>query len=490
LPSQLKTFINKQKSSEIAPLTSGPLFQGDRQMPASVSSDQTMPNTRGQSQGAPMLTGNYEQDAKAFSDYWLKGLAHLDALPGRAKRSAAEHAEVADLLSQARASRGAFLHAHASRLYREMTDDLQSFRRVEELAVQAADRVPGLCPTPARVATEAALVQAEKDGHEIDQGILFNYILGDETCGRHLCHAMLLPRKEALDRLEELKRRGRVDLAHASVERKGKASIVLMKNSRHLNAEDETTLKDVETAVDLAILDPETSICVLRGDVIEGGKYDGKRVFCTGINLTHIYYGRISFMWYLVRDLGFINKIYRGMAKPDILPDEIYGDTTEKPWITAVEKFAIGGGCQYLLVTDYNIAASDAYMTLPARKEGIIPGVANMRLPRFVGDRIARQAIMSERRIECDSDAGRMICDLIVEPDQMDQAIDDVILRLTNSGAVNASSNRKAFRVTQEPLDMFRKYMAVYSREQAYCHFSPALISNLERFWNAQQRKL
>jgi thioesterase DpgC len=30
--------------------------------------------------------------------------------------------------------------------------------------------------------------------------------------------------------------------------------------------------------------------------------------------------------------------------------------------------------------------------------------------------------------------------------------------------------------------------MAVYSREQAYCHFSPALIANLERNWNAQSR--
>lgn len=456
-------------------------------MPASQSSEQ---NISHRSPGAPKLTGDYGRDVQAFSAFWLKGLARIDALPGRAKRSAAEQAEVAASLLEARASRGTFLHAHAGRLYREMTDDLRSFRRVEALAVLAAEQIPGLCPTPARVAAESGLVQAEKDGHEIDQGILFNYILGDETCGRHLCHAMLLPRKEALDHLEELKRRGRVDLAHASVERKGKASIVLMKNSRHLNAEDDTTVKDVETAVDLALLDPETSICVLRGDVIEGGKYDGKRVFCTGINLTHIYYGRISFMWYLVRDLGFINKIYRGMAKPDVSPDEIYGETNEKPWVTAVEKFAIGGGCQYLLVTDYNIAASDAYMTLPARKEGIIPGVANMRLPRFVGDRIARQAVMSERRIDCDSEAGRMICDRIVAPDQIDQAIDEAIFALTNSGAVNASSNRKAFRVTQEPLDMFRSYMAVYSREQAYCHFSPALISNLERFWNAQQRKL
>jgi thioesterase DpgC len=32
--------------------------------------------------------------------------------------------------------------------------------------------------------------------------------------------------------------------------------------------------------------------------------------------------------------------------------------------------------------------------------------------------------------------------------------------------------------------------MSVYAREQAYCHFSPALISNLERNWDASNRKM
>ena len=40
-----------------------------------------------------------------------------------------------------------------------------------------------------------------------------------------------------------------------------------------------------------------------------------------------------------------------------------------------------------------------------------------------------------------------------------------------------------------EPLEMFRQYFAVYAREQAYCHFSPALIANLEKYWNAASRK-
>jgi thioesterase DpgC len=53
---------------------------------------------------------------------------------------------------------------------------------------------------------------------------------------------------------------------------------------------------------------------------------------------------------------------------------------------------------------------------------------------------------------------------------------------------VSAVGNRRAVRIGQEPLDLFRRYMAVYTREQAYCHFSPALIGNLERHWNAHQR--
>ena len=113
-----------------------------------------------------------------------------------------------------------------------------------------------------------------------------------------------------------------------------------------------------------------------------------------------------------------------------------------------------------------------------------------MRLPRAVGDRIARQAIQYERRFECDSPEGRLICDEIVETGTMDAAIDRVVAGLTSSGVVSAASNRRAFRITQEPLDMFREYFAVYAREQAFCHFSPALIDNLERHWNAQQRKL
>ncbi|MFI5000389.1 MAG: enoyl-CoA hydratase/isomerase family protein, partial [Reyranellales bacterium] len=328
-----------------------------------------------------------------------------------------------------------------------------------------------------------------KEGREIDQGILANQFLADPECGTHLCHAMLLPREESADALAKFLRDGKLDLGTAKVERQGKAAVLMLSNRRFLNSEDDSTQPMTEIGADVCILDPHSQVAVLRGDVVPEGKYAGRRVYNAGINLTHLYYGKIPFLWFLIRDLGFVNKMFRGLARPDVSPDEVAGDSIEKLWISAVETFAIGGGCQILLATDFNIASRDAYMTLPARKEGIIPAMANLRLARFVGDRIARQAIMYERRIECDSDVGRMICDEVVAPDAIDQTIVKVIDRLTGSGAVGAIGNRRALRLAAEPFDLFRRYAALYAREQAYCHFSPALISNLEHYWNAASRR-
>lgn len=431
--------------------------------------------------------GDFERDVATHSSWWRRGHDLLDALPPKPRRTSAEQQLARRLIEGARGARTGFLAAHGTALYDRLTAGRTRHVRVEELAYAAARLVPGLTPTLEMVQAEAGLLQKDKEGHEYDQGLLFNQFLGDRTTGLHLCHTMLRPREDALALCERLARDGRVDLGTALVERKGRASIVYMRNSRYLNAEDDGTVNSVEAAVDLALLDPQTEICVLRGAPISGGKYDGKGVFCTGINLTQLYKGQISYLWYLVRDLGFINKIFRGLAG-DADPEEVFGATTEKPWVAVVERFAIGGGCQYLLATDYVLAGSDAYMTLPARKEGIIPGVANMRLPRFVGDRTARQAVMYDRRIDCDSPEGRLICDEVVAPEAIETALADVTERLTSSGVVSTASNRRAFRIAHEPLDLFRSYMAVYAREQAHCHFSPALISNLERFWNADTR--
>jgi (3,5-dihydroxyphenyl)acetyl-CoA 1,2-dioxygenase len=434
----------------------------------------------------PRVGGDFAADCAAFSGYWRKVAALRTTLPAKLARNADQTAACDLILRMGREAREEFLARHVETLYRKLTSGCSRFVRAEDLVHEAAAAIPGLVPAAAEMRQEAAQPLKGKDGLEIDQGILLSHIFAHAACGRHLCHAMLLPRPETCERLSELTIRGMIDFGAATVSRLGRASLVEMKHPRFLNALDDTTLDAIEAAVDLAILDPATAIAVLRGGFVDHPKYS--RVFSSGINLTRLYRGEISYLFYIKHILGFENKMLRGLARPDCPPDEATGSTTEKPWIAAVDAFAIGGGCQHLLVMDYVLAASDAYMTLPARKEGIIPGAANMRLPHFTGDRIARQAIMYGRRLDCDSPEGRLICDEVVPPQDMDHALARVIDGMTNSGVVSAVANRRGFRVVQEPLDTFIAYLAVYAREQAYCHFSPALIDNLERYWDARNR--
>jgi (3,5-dihydroxyphenyl)acetyl-CoA 1,2-dioxygenase len=436
------------------------------------------------------ISGNFKRDIAAGGRYWRVGADLLAKLPNKSKRSPEQKLAAEVILSFCRRAREDFVQRHAGTIYRKLTKNLANFVRVDDLVYGAARLVPGLTPTHKQVDAESSLMQAEKEGVEVDQGIFLSQVLAVPDAGMHLCKSMLLPKPEALERMAEFVKGGTIDFGPAKVERQGKAAVVTVCNPRFLNAEDDDTLDDTETAADIAMFDPMSEICVLRGGVVDHPRYRGRKVFSAGINLTHLYRGKIPYLWYIRRDMGIVNKMFRGLALADSNPDEIYGGTREKPWIAGVDAFAIGGGCQYLLAMDYVVAGSDAYMTLPARKEGIIPGASNLRLTRFVGARAARQAIMMGRRFECDSPEGRLICDLIVPPDELDAAIARVIDDFTGSGVVSAAGNRRAFRVGEEPLDTFRRYMAVYCREQAYCHFSPALIANLEKHWNAAQRKI
>jgi (3,5-dihydroxyphenyl)acetyl-CoA 1,2-dioxygenase len=381
--------------------------------------------------------------------------------------------------SAANEARDRFLGSHAQELYDELTDGCGRSRRLEDLVSEAASLVPGLVPTPEQMDVERGRALSSKEGMEIAQGLIVAHFLASPRVGGHLVRAMLEPTTRAVEALDEFRSTGVVDFGVAHVSRRGRAGVVELRNPRHLNAEDDVTLGPTEAAVDLLLLDPSIEVGVLRGGVVDHPRHAGERVFGSGINLTHLYRGRIDFLFYLVRDLGYVNKIYRGLS-----------DGHEKLWIAAVERFAIGGACQLLHVVDHVIATRGSRLYLPARKEGIIPGASNLRLPRFVGDRAARQAILSGREWCAGDPDAALLCDEVVETSEVDGAIDARIDALTSSGLVNAAANRRAMRVGQEPLDLFREYMATYAREQAYCHLSPALVANLERHWNAHRRTI
>ena len=279
------------------------------------------------------VTGDFRRDTDNFWPQWRIGAELLARLPQKSARSQAEASAAAAILERDREARARFLATHVETVYRRLTDNLTKFKRVEHLVRDAATVVPGLVPSEDQLAKENALKQQHKDGFEVDQGLLLSYILGHPVCGMHLCHAMLLPRPDAFEHARRFAERGKLEFEGASVERRGKAAFVTMRHPRFLNSEDESTVDGLETAIDVATLDRETDIAVLRGDTVEHPKYRGRRLFSAGINLTHLYHGKISYVWYIKRDMGLVNKLFRGVARADLSPDEMVGGSIEKPWM-------------------------------------------------------------------------------------------------------------------------------------------------------------
>jgi (3,5-dihydroxyphenyl)acetyl-CoA 1,2-dioxygenase len=401
--------------------------------------------------------------------------------------------DVLTTTATARAAREERIRAGVEAVYDELTDGRTRSLRMAELVYAAAERHPDLLPGRAAIDAERELLQKHKQGLEIDQGVFLAHVLAHPRCGPHLVHAMAQPRAEALGRLDELRASGSVDLGVVRVDRDGEVGLITTQNHAFLNSEDDPSVAALETAVDLVLLDDAIAVGVLRGAPAVHPKYAGRRIFGSGLNLTHLYYGKISLVEFMLeRELGALSKMYRGqdLADPALGSSEVLEDRREKPFVGAVESFAIGGSCQILLVLDRVIAEAGSYFNLPARKEGIVPGCANLRLPRFVGERATRQAIFFNRDFAADSAEGRLIADEVLPAGEIDAAIAPAARELMSAGATSLVANRRQLCAGAEPLSVFRRYMAGYAREQAYCFYSPALIENLERNWEAKRRRL
>jgi thioesterase DpgC len=363
--------------------------------------------------------------------------------------------EVPVATEAARAERERELPGRVEGLYEELTDGFGRSLRMAELVYAAAERWPDLLPGRAAIDAERELTQKEKLGLEIDQGIFLAHVLAHPRCGAHLVHAMAQPRPEALAAIDELRASGSVDLGPARVDRRGTTGLVTTQNHAFLNSEDDASVAALETAVDLVLLDDHIEVGVLRGGPATHAKYAGRRIFGSGLNLTHLYYGQISLVEFMLeRELGALTKMYRGHDVGDPF-ETVFETRREKPWIAAVDAFAIGGSCQILLVMDRVLAESGSYFNLPA-----------------------------------ESPDGRLLADEVVPGEELDEAIARSATAVMSAGRTSLVANRRQLRIAQEPLDLFRRYMAGYAREQAYCFYSPALIDNLERNWDARRRRL
>ena len=425
---------------------------------------------------APAFGNSPYQDAETLTEYTSRADKLLARLPRKFLRAPDQHLVANELLRGCRNTRLRFMRLHGEWLYSALTRDCTVYRPLDELAFAAADAIPGLVPNRAEMDQERGLLQADKEGREVDQGIFFWGVLRARRSGSHLVDSGLRPTTQARARLTELDRESKVIVGAVHVERSGCIAYVIVQNDRSLNAEDDALIRDMEVAVDIVLLDERVRVAVLRGGAMKHPRHAGQRVFSSGIDLQDLHGGKISFVNFLLRrELGYVNKIRRGL-----LLEEQSAFTKErreqKAWLAAVDSFAVGGGVQLLLACDRVIAASNAYLSLPAASEGMIPGVDNVRLSQWVSGQMARQIILSGRTIGVAEPDARFLVDDVADPANMDSAIEAAAFQLS-SGALHA--NRRLSALLEEPIDSFRAYMAEFALEQAQRLYNADVLSRI-----------
>ncbi|MFF4329118.1 (3,5-dihydroxyphenyl)acetyl-CoA 1,2-dioxygenase DpgC [Streptomyces sp. NPDC001591] len=433
--------------------------------------------------GAPALAadpgfcGDLPADAKSLAGHAADAERRLALLPPRPDRTASEAERAEALHEDCRAARRAFLARHADAVYDELTAGRTRRPRLTDLAAEAAVRFPGLVPDASQRAEERGRLQAHKEGRAIDQGIFFGALLGSPTAGTHLIESMLRPAPGSAARLAEFRRTDRLELPAVLLERRGEGAHVTFRNGHCLNAEDNRLIADLETAVDVALLDDRIRVGVLRGGPVTHPRHAGRRIFSAGINLKELHAGRISFVEFLLgRELGYVNKLARGLLRED--PAAAGGATAGKPWVGVVDGFAIGGGMQLLLVLDRVIAEEGAFLSLPAADEGIVPGLGNLRLTRLTGARTARQIILSGRRIHTSDPAAALLVDEVLPAAALDAAAERAVGELAGPAV---AANRAMLTLAEEPLELLRGYLAEFAVVQARRIHSPDVLAKTQR---------
>ncbi|MEZ8144205.1 fatty acid oxidation complex subunit alpha FadB [Enterovibrio sp. FF113] len=93
------------------------------------------------------------------------------------------------------------------------------------------------------------------------------------------------------------------------------------------------------------------------------------------------------------------------------------------PTVSVIAGFALGGGCECILSTDFRIADTTACIGLPETKLGIIPGFGGtVRMPRLVGADTAMELITAGKESKAPAALKLGLVDAVTAPDDLRDA--------------------------------------------------------------------
>lgn len=115
-----------------------------------------------------------------------------------------------------------------------------------------------------------------------------------------------------------------------------------------------------------------------------------------------------------------------------------------KPAIAAVNGAALGGGCELIAACDIVIAVESARFGQPEIKLGVFPPIAAVLLPRIIGEKRARELVLTGELIDAREAARLGLVSTVVAETALGQKTEEVLVRLRELSAPALEAARRA----------------------------------------------
>jgi enoyl-CoA hydratase/carnithine racemase len=162
-----------------------------------------------------------------------------------------------------------------------------------------------------------------------------------------------------------------------------------------LNAANWAWVQDLVTASDYLAQSAKTRVVIVSG---EG------RAFCSGLDKKELSQGNLTREWFATWERGVT-----GLANLDAIT------------IAAIQGYCLGGGLQVVLACDLRIATTDAILSIPAVREGLVAALGPMRLARLIGAGPAKQLCLLGHRFTGEEGVALRIINEVCSPDSLEK---------------------------------------------------------------------
>jgi enoyl-CoA hydratase/carnithine racemase len=116
-----------------------------------------------------------------------------------------------------------------------------------------------------------------------------------------------------------------------------------------------------------------------------------------------------------------------------------------QPVIAAVEGFAMGGGCELAVLSDFVVAGETAVFAVPEVTRGIFPGIGGTQLlPRIVGAPFAKEMIFTGRRVGAEEAKAVGLVNHLVPAGQARSKATDIAETIARNGPIAVRQAKKA----------------------------------------------